>query len=263
LLAPVSDLQELANAKFRQETQGLSESYLDATIQEQGLQNSLLKWVVHDQYKARLAIIHAGSIFWHLRRYSCGAVIEPFANYLATLVIWAYSVSTSAIKLLANSVPDTVAYESQGGDNIQTSRSSEASGHNQSDSMNSQQRTSRDHSIPGSYNPSPLHVQIADALEQLESHDTSLIQLDRPCDDELVQLFVRFGEQMTPYMARIGDIKCRDSAGKILREGIKLLSCHDNHTTDSGRDESEGLLNFTWGATENFISMLSALGAAS
>ncbi|KIM94796.1 hypothetical protein OIDMADRAFT_135444 [Oidiodendron maius Zn] len=201
LLAPVSDLQELA--KLKQESRSRSESNLYSAMQEQSRQNSLLKWVVHDQYKARLAIIHAGSVFWYLRRYSCGAVIEPFANYLATLVLWTYSISISAAKPLANSPPSSMTYELQG---------------------------------------------------------TSLIQLDRPCDDELVQLFVRSGERMTPYMARVGDIKSRDSAGKILREGIKLLS---RQGTGSRRNGSERLPNFIWGAAENFISMLSALGAAS
>ncbi|KAE9376284.1 hypothetical protein N431DRAFT_330374 [Stipitochalara longipes BDJ] len=260
LLAPVSDLQELANLKLRQETRSLSEPYVDATIQEQRLRNSLIKWVVHDQYKARLAIIHAGSVFWHLRRYSCGAVIESFASYLATLVVWAYSVSTSAAKLRANS-DTTMTYELQAGNNIQISRSSETSGHNQNGDLNPQQSTLGDHSIPDYYSPSPLRARIADALERLECHETSLIQLDRPCDDELIQLFVQVGEKMTPYMARIGDIKCKDSPGKILREGIKLLSSQENHNADSGRDRSERSLNFTWGTAENSISKLSALGA--
>ena len=129
--------------------------------------------------------------------------------------------------------------------------------------MQSQLPTLEDHSAPDYYHPSPLHTQISDAMEQLESHGTSLIQLDRPCDDELVQLFVRFGEQMTPYMARIGNIKHRDSAGKILREGIKLLSCHDNKVTGLRRDGSKAVVNCTWGVAETFISILSALGATS
>jgi hypothetical protein len=99
-------------------------------------------------------------------------------------------------------------------------------------------------------------------MEQLESHETSIIQLDRPCDDEIVQLFVRFGEKMTPYLARIGDMKARGSAGKVLREGIRVLSCQDNHGLGSRRRrESEGSVSSTWGVSENFIEMLAALGA--
>ena len=258
LLAPVSDLQELA--KLKQETRSNSESNLYSTMQEQSRQNSLLKWVVHDQHKARLAIIHAGSIFWYLRRYSCGAIIEPFANYLATLVLWTYSTSISAAKPLANSSPSSMTYKSQEIDNIQDSRGNEDSRHNQDGYIRTRQPTSEEHISSDYCNFSLPDRQISSMLERLESHETSLIQLDRPCDDELVQLFVRSGERMVPYMARVGDIKSRDSAGKILREGIKLLSRHD---TGSRRNGSERLHNFTWGAAENFTSMLSALGAAS
>ena len=263
LLAPVSDLQELAKAKLHRETRSRSEGYLYPTMQEQSLLNSLFKWVAHDQYKARLAIIHAGSVFWHLRRYSCGAVIEPFANYLATLVLWAYSVSTSAgQKLQANSPRSAVTYEPHV-DDIETSQANETSRHSQDGLMESRQPNLEDHSLSDYYSPSPLRSQISGALEQLEGHETSLIQLDRPCDDELVQLFVRFGERMTPYMARIGDIKSRDSAGKILREGIKLLTFHGNKTTGLGGNGSERLLGCTWGAAETYSAMLSALGAVS
>lgn len=258
LLAPVSDLQELA--KLKQESRSRSESNLYSAMQEQSRQNSLLKWVVHDQYKARLAIIHAGSVFWYLRRYSCGAVIEPFANYLATLVLWTYSISISAAKPLANSPPSSMTYELQGVDGVQDSRGNVIWRHNQDGYIRTWRPNAEEHTSSDYYNSSPPHRQISSMQEQLESHETSLIQLDRPCDDELVQLFVRSGERMTPYMARVGDIKSRDSAGKILREGIKLLS---RQGTGSRRNGSERLPNFIWGAAENFISMLSALGAAS
>lgn len=259
LLAPVSDLQELAKAELRRKTRSQSESHLYSTIQGQDLQNSLHKWVAHDQYKARLAIIHAGSVFWYLRRYSCGAVIEPFASYLATLVIWAYSMSTSAVKLPTSLPP--LGCESQGVDAIRISRSSEASCHHQDVIIQSQQPTSDDHTISNYYNPLPLYTPIAGALEELENFGASLIQLDRPCDDEIVQLFVRFGEQITPYMARIGDIRCRDAPGKVLREGRQLLS--DGNHASARRSGSEISPNFTWGAAKNFIELLSALGATS
>lgn len=257
LLAPVSDLQELA--KLKQETQSNSQSHIYSTMQEQSRQYSLLKWVLQDQYKARLAIIHAGSIFWYLRRYSCGAVIEPFANYLATLVLWAYSISISTAKPLANSPPSSMAYESPGVVSVENLRGNEASHNHQDGYIRTRQLTSEERISSDYYNTSPLQRQISSMLEQLDSHETSLIQLDRPIDDELVQLFVRSGEGMIPFMARVGDIKSRDSAAKILREGIKLMSSHDTGSKGNG---SERLLNSTWGAAENFISMLSALGAA-
>lgn len=256
LLAPVSDLQELARVKLRQETQSHTESYLDANMQEQDLQNSIHKWVAHDQYKARLAIIHAGSVFWYLRRYSCGAVIEPFANYLATLVLWAYSIATSSAKLLASSTPDTVTYDSQRSANIGIPQTNDSSHHTQDLAL---RPTSERHQSISNYYPNPpsLHAQIAGALDHLECHETSLIQLDRPCDDEIVQLFVRFGEKMTPYMARIGDISTKGSGRKILCEGIKLLSSHDNHGLGG---VGERMPSCAWGAAERFGELLAALG---
>jgi hypothetical protein len=254
LLAPISDLQKLTKAKLHQEARGRSGSYLYSSMQEHALRGSLLKWVAQDQYKARLAIIHAGSVFWHLRRYSCGAIIEPFAIYIASLVLWAYSVSTSRATLLGHSPG-----------RIEVGRNSEASQHSQDSITKSRPEVLEPQNISNYYDASvssPLNSRIGSALESLESHETSLIQLDRPCDDELVQLFVRFGEHMTPYMARIGDVKSSDSPGKILREGIRLLSCHGNKVTASRTSGSERRLDFAWGIAEDFTSMLSALATS-
>ncbi|RFU34835.1 hypothetical protein B7463_g1431, partial [Scytalidium lignicola] len=256
LLAPVSDLQEFAKAKLRRETRIHSDSYLYPSMQDLNCPKSLLEWPMRDPSKARLAIIHAGSVFWYLRRYSCGAVIEPFAGYLATMVVWIYSVSNSAAKLLAKP-------QSQEVIDVSTPRTSEASHPNQGSPEQPSQTTLEDNGNFNHYNPSSPHQQIPRGLEQMGRHGTTLIQLDRPCDDELVQLFVRFGDEMIPYMAQIGDIKCEDSAEKILREGIKLLCSHNDHATDMRRDGGEGSFNSIWGATENFISVLSTLAATS
>ncbi|KAL4866353.1 hypothetical protein BDV12DRAFT_173097 [Aspergillus spectabilis] len=50
----------------------------------------VLRWIKHDQYKARLAVIHAGSVLYHVRKYSTNAFHEPVATYLAILTLWAY-----------------------------------------------------------------------------------------------------------------------------------------------------------------------------
>ncbi|KAL2864702.1 putative C2H2 transcription factor [Aspergillus lucknowensis] len=50
----------------------------------------ILRWIKHDQYKARLAVIHAGSVLYHVRKYSTNAFHEPVATYLAILTLWAY-----------------------------------------------------------------------------------------------------------------------------------------------------------------------------
>jgi hypothetical protein len=55
-----------------------------------GLRKHMQRWVVEDQHKARLAMIHAGVLFWHVRRFSTDAFYEPSSVLLATLALWAY-----------------------------------------------------------------------------------------------------------------------------------------------------------------------------
>ncbi len=43
------------------------------------------------------AIVHAGALCWHIRRYSVDCVVEPYGIYLATLlVVWGYSVAVQS-----------------------------------------------------------------------------------------------------------------------------------------------------------------------
>ena len=259
LLAPVSDLQKLARARLRQKARNDTDTYLFPTVRDDICPNYLLDWVVHDQSKARLTMIHAGSVFWFLRRYSCGAVIEPFANYIATLVIWAYNWAITAVKLLKKPQSSSATYQSHRVNDARLPKRNGASYQDCNSIIHPQQSTAENDSSLSYYDPPSLGTHVAGTLEQLGGLETYFIQLDRPCDDELVQLFVRFGDQMTPYMARIGDIEREDSAGKILQEGIRLLSDHGNHATDTVAGESDGSPTFIWGATEGFISILSAL----
>ncbi|KAH7414398.1 hypothetical protein DE146DRAFT_640194 [Phaeosphaeria sp. MPI-PUGE-AT-0046c] len=62
------------------------QDYLTARLQ-------VLQWVIQDHCKARLSMVHCGALFWHVRRYSCDSLLEPFAIYIATLVLWAFCVS--------------------------------------------------------------------------------------------------------------------------------------------------------------------------
>ncbi|KAF2014211.1 hypothetical protein BU24DRAFT_423235 [Aaosphaeria arxii CBS 175.79] len=89
LLCPVRQVLRLAKflaltgEKRTSSTPSLEEAESDLRMLQQ--------WVVQDQYKARLATVHAGSIFWHFRRYPTGAFYEPECVALATLVLWAHS----------------------------------------------------------------------------------------------------------------------------------------------------------------------------
>jgi len=71
--------------------------------------------------------------------------------------------------------------------------------------------------------PSPLRNPDSDSDEEPSSADEQpeFIHLDRPCDDEMVQHFVRNGHNMSGHMSNVGDI-CK-SPQKVLLEGAKLL----------------------------------------
>ncbi|KAH7089638.1 hypothetical protein FB567DRAFT_306949 [Paraphoma chrysanthemicola] len=57
------------------------------------VRQQVLQWVIRDRYKARLSIIHCGALYWHVRRYSYDSILEPFAIYIATLILWAFCLS--------------------------------------------------------------------------------------------------------------------------------------------------------------------------
>ncbi|KAK4064170.1 transcriptional regulator family: Fungal Specific TF [Trichoderma aggressivum f. europaeum] len=127
------------------------------------------RWAVEDQYKARLAMIHAGVSFWHVRRYSVDGFYEPSAVFLATLAMWAYGTFAP-----------------------HTSRPTEDSHCPQSD-------------------------------EDAESPFPTSMQLDRPADDELVQLFVKRGASIRANVTGVGNLCSRKGPSRVLLEGRKLL----------------------------------------
>lgn len=191
LLTPVTQIQTLAtNASIANASDiARSQGYTDAS-------NCVLKWAVNDSFKARLAIIHAGSLFWHIRRYSRRSFLEPFAIYTATLVIWAYSISVQFAK---------------------------------------QQEELQAAPLSESLQPTTA-VQDEDLYSEV-----NIIYIDRPCDDEMVQLYLRHGDKMSAHMARVGVITEASASSRILREGIRLLE------------------NGTWEVDGVYIEVLTAL----
>lgn len=83
ILAPIHELQRIAPSTSVQQ-HAIEEDCLDRRDHIPG-------WVFNDQHKARLSVVHAGALLWHIRRYRMGGFLEPFAAFMATLVIWAYS----------------------------------------------------------------------------------------------------------------------------------------------------------------------------
>lgn len=71
----------------------------------------------------------------------------------------------------------------------------------------------------------------------------TFIRLDRPNDDEMVQLFVRAGV-LKAYISGVGDIYASEAPGRILKEGRKILES----------------VSLAWGRSREYLDLLNALG---
>lgn len=162
LLTPFAQIVQLAHLMTEQ-----SEPKSDLEIVE--TRNHVRRWAMEDQHKARLAMIHAGVLFWHVRRYSTDAFYEPSSVFLATLALWAYG---------------TFAQNTSG-----------ATGDSHSPQVD----------------------------EDAESPFPTSMALDRPADDELVQLFVKRGSLMRANITGVGNLCSAKGPGRVLIEGRKLL----------------------------------------
>ncbi|KAH8589872.1 fungal-specific transcription factor domain-containing protein [Bisporella sp. PMI_857] len=210
LLTPAATIQNFATVLI-QHSKTTNPLVLESlTSQFQSYRKEVVRWFLQDQYKARLSLAHAGAIFWHVRRYSHDSMLEPFAVLLSTLVIWAYATSSQAVDQQARQGP-----EGNG-----------AAARDQID-------------LRGMVVDSNDAVdQEANSATEDISIDSPYINLDRPCDDELIQTFVRHGARMTGYMASIGDICQVGSAGKILREGVKILLNSGTNCQSTGTENN-------------------------
>ncbi|UKZ84234.1 uncharacterized protein TrAFT101_000148 [Trichoderma asperellum] len=225
LLTPVAQIQTLAtNANNTNSTNSAaSQRYTEAS-------NCVLKWAINDSFKARLSIIHAGALFWHIRRYSRRCFLEPFAIYMATLIIWAYSISVR----FAKQQEELEAFAAS----MEGPVSSEA---RMVPTASQQSTTSKD--------------------EELVS-ELSFFYIDRPCDDEMVQIYLRHGDKLSAHMARVGIITQASAPSRILKEGLRLLA---NDTTGgssvlvTGSSGLDGPKISTWGAEQTYMGVLDAL----
>ncbi|KAF2718838.1 hypothetical protein K431DRAFT_124910 [Polychaeton citri CBS 116435] len=161
----------------------------------------VLNWIQRDEHKARLAMIHAGCLLWHVRRFSAQGFYESSSMYLTILTIWAYSthIHRAAYKPQVSDV--TVPSEIEGQDRRGCTPS----------------MSSARHSGPAQGSLSVDEIDIGD--------QPSLIRLDRPNDDEMVQLFVRKGRPnlMKAHITGVGDICAKTAPLRIIREGLRLL----------------------------------------
>lgn len=85
--------------------------------------------------------------------------------------------------------------------------------------------------------PSPDHTKTIS-----DDENPTFIRLDRPNDDEMVQLFVRAGV-LKAYISGVGDIYAPTAPTRILREGRKILES----------------VSLAWGRSTEYLDLLKAL----
>ncbi|CZT48940.1 uncharacterized protein RSE6_09711 [Rhynchosporium secalis] len=216
LLTPVSTIQSLSSLILQNSrSNSVSQETLQAQYHED--RSEVLRWFIQDQYKARLALVHAGAIFWHVRRYSHDSMLEPFAVLLSTLVVWAYATSSQAIDQQQRQGLAKTGNSRQDQGNLDLSRSQQSSKDSEDDLV-----------------------------------DLPFINLDRLCDDELIQIYVLHGSRMKGFMAGIGDICKEGAVVKILREGARIIACNGTHRgrfLQAGGEQSSSSMAVlpTWG----------------
>jgi hypothetical protein len=267
LLTPVITIRDIASTIVRSSIhlspRGVPSETLDVRERVE-----IIGWVDEDQHKARLSLVHAGAIFWHVRRYSCDSIIEPFAVYLASLVVWAYATFSrpkGQKHLTQNNEQSSSSnrqHLSERGLNYSVTESSLSVSHSIAGPARQPFPTggsSTNYPINSSHSSPPQLSEHAEALEP----DLTFIQLDRPCDDELVQSFVLHGNRMTPYMSRVGDICGIDGPRKVLLEGANFLMRSGTHVrSGNAGDEAIHGMRPTWGVAEKnavFLERLASL----
>ncbi|KAH7088225.1 hypothetical protein FB567DRAFT_333648 [Paraphoma chrysanthemicola] len=212
LLAPFDQIQTLATSIASVSPNFVlagTDAFSGQQITE--AEHDVLHWAQRDQYKARLAVLHCGCLFWHVRRYSCKAFYEPHAVYLATLMMWAYSSYAARARKESNLNPSANENGGHAGDTYSTPQNAED-------------------------RPSPM--------SDIDVMPT-FIHLDRPNDDEMVQLFVLSGgpSNMNAHISGVGDLYSSRGPARVLREGRKIL----------------GSVSTAWGRTKKYIALLQAL----
>ncbi|KAK0371610.1 hypothetical protein CLIM01_11036 [Colletotrichum limetticola] len=219
LLAPITHLQTLAAAaSARASSRNVDNSKVEKA------RSLVAQWALRDQYKARLSVVHAGAMLWHIRRYSVGNFLEPFGIFAATLVVWAYS--TMMLFMRRHQNPRS---------------------HLASDGPDQQD--------------SPMEA----VAEVEEDPEPSFLHLDRPCDDEMVQTYVRLGHKMAGHMAKVGDICIDGAPRKILKEGMQMLKGRPELNGDaassvgSGGTSENGRGYSVWGVERTYADLLDSL----
>ena len=289
LLTPFQEIHDLVSSLIGRYGKSSSATFFvhDGSYQTQNtaklpqVRQIVWRWLREDQHKARLAMIHAGSVFWHVRRYSTNSLYEPIAIYLASIALWAYgSYKAAALGLRGNSTHPRAGPTVNGATNPSSLVAAAAAANDPAAAAATRptatKSSSQQHHLPAdttSQNPQPKPATVSppaalpapppqdpdpDQTPRAPSPSPSIgssssttsdthptfIHLDRPCDDEIVTHFVRQGHGMSGNMSNVGDICAAPE--KVLREGAKLLKSR----------------LIAWGVSREYYDVLMALSEA-
>jgi hypothetical protein len=210
LLAPVKELEGLVQAMLPS-TQPLTLSLPHETFPPpQSLddcQAVVRIWARSDRFKARLAALHSGAIFWHVRHYASASFIRPFTIFLATIILWAHGTYGSQNPQAQISPPPDSMPQGTDDDVDAIEGTRQGDDLNSSPSSVSSRRTT----------PSSLRF-------------PKFMHIDRPFDDEIAQHFIRSGESMKVFLEGVGDLNSATGPKLILREGAHILRMRSSWT---------------------------------
>ncbi|GIZ43831.1 hypothetical protein CKM354_000704400 [Cercospora kikuchii] len=203
MLCPYRDCMSLVSELSRRHASGAE------NVAATQLTGNIIKWLTLDDHKGRLSLVHAGAIFWYIRRYSLALHHEPFTIYVATVILWTYGLYLPQVRSALLAIKD-----------------SRNRRHNE---------RQQDFSLQNDSHPA--------SSEESEDDDLipNTILIDRPCDDEIIQAFVRKGHAMTAEMSGAGDICTPRGLRRVLEEGIKLLRRSQYVSYDKAREYSQNL----------------------
>ncbi|KAK1516830.1 uncharacterized protein CCOS01_12379 [Colletotrichum costaricense] len=180
---------------------------------------TILSWVREDMYKARLAVIHAGAVLWHVRRFSSHPIVEPFAVFLAALTLWAFgnfgprrehtcsslTCSQHTERFPSGETPSTIGLSPC----VDSSDTSSPATGNSSINMNHSQNR----------RPASTRCEVSLTKRRMPR----MLQLDRPLDDEFVQYFIRYGGNTQLFLEGVDDLCSEEGPAEILQEASRIL----------------------------------------
>lgn len=217
-----------------------SELY-DASPSKQHSLQVVAIWANKDRYKARLAVVHAGAVYWHSRRYSTDTFSQPFAVYLAAITLWAFGTFWKSANGTSPLHDHTAAYE--GDKDVRSDGTTELNGL----SFEAQATAGFEAITAGQYQqpgPGPNTPSVTTRKKtRYRRRMPTHIQIDRPVDDELVQHFIRFGEEMTISLEGHDNLASDGGVKHVLEEGLHIL---------------DSLAN-VWRLAENYSKVLEAV----